>query len=498
MVGAGREGEQFVAHGSPLQRAPAPRRALFHYHRNVYLLLLFTLGKGFQLSIAALATNLYVYSLGYRQDFIGLLSAIPALGSLVASVPMGLLADRLGRKPLLILSGLLNPLAIAAIGLSANAPLLITASLCNGFLSTAYWVTNLPMLTECTSDDQRVGVLALNSFLLLGVGALGALLGGAVPELVAAILRVPATSVVPLRWGVLAAAIITFLPAPPLLFLREPQRMRSAPAPPAIPAPSSDAAASAVARPVAAGESPAALPFVPATDATAGTMGLRSVTGQESQARAPRPDASPVAMSGSPIADPVGRWAVVALFLKLLIPDMLFTTGEGAVLGLLQLFFLLRFGVQPGTLGVLFTVAGLGGGATSLLAPRLVRRWGKLRTALAMQYLSVPAMLAIGFLPAFPLAASAEFARRVLRGFFDPVYATFAMESVSTRWRATLSGFYNVTWSLGFSVGPGIAGYLQQHVGLSASFVVGAGCVATAATLLLVFFRPRAPEAKAE
>jgi len=465
-----------MARGSLLKRtaaAPWPR-ALPRYHRNVYLLLLFTLGKGFQLSIGALAINLYAYSLGYHQDFIGVLSAMPALGSLVASVPMGLLADRLGRKPLLIISGLLNPLALAAIGLSTSAPLLIIASLANGFLSSAYWVTNLPMLTESTTDEQRVGALALNSFLLLSVGALGALIGGAVPELVAGMLRVPATSVVPLRWGVLAAAIVVFLPALPLVFLRELRTAR--PRPPLAGAGAAHAGQSAGQADVTV-DAPAA-PAAIVTPPLALPARATAV-----------PSDPPVAPTGPQVTDPVGRWGIVALFLKLLIPDMLFTTGGGAVIGLLQLFFLLRFAIQPGTLGVLFTLAGLSG-ATSLLAPLLARRWGKLRVAIAMQYLSIPAILTIGFAPLFPLAASAEFMRRMLDGFFEPVYAAFAMESVSTRWRATLSGFYNVTWSLGFSIGPTIAGLLQQRVNLSAPFILGAACVSTAATLLLIFFRP--------
>ena len=66
--------------------------------RNVYLLLLFTTGKGFQLSISALTLNYYVHSLGYRPDFIGVFNAMPAVGALVSAVPVGILADRIGRK----------------------------------------------------------------------------------------------------------------------------------------------------------------------------------------------------------------------------------------------------------------------------------------------------------------------------------------------------------------------------------------------------------------
>src|SRR5690349_272552 len=75
---------------------------IWHLPGNVYLLLFFTLGKGFQLSISMLTLNYYAHSLGYRPDFIGLFSAAPALGALIGAVPVGMLADRIGRKPVLV------------------------------------------------------------------------------------------------------------------------------------------------------------------------------------------------------------------------------------------------------------------------------------------------------------------------------------------------------------------------------------------------------------
>jgi MFS family permease len=419
-----------------------------HYSRNVYLLLLFTLGKGFQLSIGALSINLYVKSLGYDLQFVGLFAAMAPLGALVAGVPVGFLADRVGRKPLLLLSGFLTPLTLLFMAFSGNGPLLMFASFLNGVTASAYWVTNLPMLTESTNEDQRVGALALNSFLLLGVGALGALIGGAVPELVSSITHLPADTTVPLRWGVIAAAIIVFLPALPLVFVKEPPR------PTRAAAKAEQVASMPGANDPAAGDIEGA---VPETAVTQGRL--------------------------------AARWGVVGLFAALLIPDLLFTTGEGSVIALLQIFFKYRFLLPLGALGVLFTVAGLFGGATSLTAPRFVKRWGKLRMATTLQYLGAPVMLLIGFSPIFALAAVAEFTRQILRGLFEPVYATFAMERVSTRHRATLSGFYSLTWSMGFSIGPVVAGWLQDHVSLSAAFPIGAGCLALSATLLRIFFR---------
>src|SRR5437763_16335289 len=102
-------------------REPPQKRSLvsslLHLPRNAYVLLIFTTGKGFQLSLSSLTLNYYVHSLGYRPDFIGLFSAMPAIGALVSAVPVGLPADRIGRKPVLVLTALLTPLFLALCGL---------------------------------------------------------------------------------------------------------------------------------------------------------------------------------------------------------------------------------------------------------------------------------------------------------------------------------------------------------------------------------------------
>jgi MFS family permease len=409
-----------------LPRKPRSTLSVLHLPPNVYLLLFFTMGKGFQLTIATLNVNYYAHSLGYQPDFIGLLSAMPAIGALISAVPTGILADRIGRKPVLVGTAILTPLFLAGIGLGTAPLWLLVCSFLQGAVSTAYWVTNLPLLTESTTEQQRVGVFALNSFLLLGVGALGNLLGGAIPEFAAGILHVSPASTVPLRYGVLAAALSTFIFGLPLWFLREPKRQRA-------------------------------------------------VTRQSSASR-------PLELKEK---------LPVPLFAKLLIPDLLFTMGEGAVVALIQLYFVLRFFLLPGPLGVIFTISGLAGGIFSLTAPMFVNRWGKLRIITTVMYLSSPLMILIGYAPTLWLAVAGEYTRSFMRTLIEPVYAAFAMEQVSDRYRATLSGFYSVTWSIGFSIGPTAAGWLQTNVNLSTSFVFGAGCLTLSATLLLLFFGRR-------
>jgi MFS family permease len=414
--------------------------SLFRLPRNVYILLIFTTGKGFQLSISTLTLNYYVHSLGYQPEFIGVFSAMPAIGALISAVPVGFLADRIGRKPVLVLTAIFTPVFLAACALVTSPFLLLSCAFMQGVVSTAYWVTNLPLLTESTTESQRVGVFALNSFLLLGVGALGNLLGGAIPELMAGILHVSPASTIALRYGVFAAALFTFVFGLPLWFLREPKR----------------------------------------TAVNKATDTATSVALEEN-----------VRNSG-PLAEAVlhekRERLPVPLFVKLLVPDLLFTMGEGAVVALMQLFFILRFNLLPGPLGIIFTISGLAGGLFSLTAPLFVKRWSKLRVITTVQYLTAPLMILIGFAPTLPLAIAGEYTRSFMRVLIEPIYAAFAMEQVSDRHRATLSGFYSVTWSIGFSIGPSIGGWLQSNVGLSTSFIFGAFCLLLAPSLLIMFF----------
>ncbi|HXZ05799.1 MAG TPA: MFS transporter [Ktedonobacteraceae bacterium] len=422
--------------------------SLLHLPRNVYILLTFTTGKGFQLSLSALTLNYYVHSLGYQPVFIGVFSAMPAIGALISAVPVGFLADRLGRKPILLLSAILTPFFLAMCAFVTSPFLLLLCAFMQGVVSTAYWVTNLPLLTESTTERQRVGVFALNSFLLLGVGSLGSLLGGAIPEIMSSILQVSAASTIALRFGVFAAALFTFVFGLPLWFLQEPKRAEA-----------------------------------------------DSVTGKDTRTVLEESGRNSRPLAEAALSEKRERPPVV-LFVKLLVPDLLFTMGEGAVVALMQLFFILRFNLLPGPLGIIFTISGLAGGVFSLTAPLFVKRWSKLRVVTTVQYLTAPLMILIGFAPTLPLAIAGEYTRSFMRTLIEPIYAAFAMEQVSDRHRATLSGFYSITWSVGYSIGPAIGGWFQSNLGLSTSFIFGATCLTMSASLLLLFFgtqltRPR-------
>jgi predicted MFS family arabinose efflux permease len=176
------------------------------------------------------------------------------------------------------------------------------------------------------------------------------------------------------------------------------------------------------------------------------------------------------------------------LYARLLVPDVLLTCGGGAVAGFIGLYLTLRFGMRPDSLGTFLAVSGVIGGVLVLLAPRVADKLGTARAAVTLQAAGVPAVVVLSLAPTQGLAMGAEVLRNAFRSMADPVYDAFAMSAVPAEQRATISGLYSATWSIGFSIGPAISGVVQQQVGFAAAFLFGAALMTLGATLLWAFF----------
>ncbi len=395
----------------------APKRS-FGFGLVANTLLGYTLAKGLQLTLYNLIFPLYAYSLGYNQETIGRLNATGALMVLICSVPLGMLADRIGRARLLTISALLSPLALLGIALSSSLPALVVWILAQNAVSVVYWSATSPLLIGAVPEERRVRVFSINSFFLWGIGAFGSVLGGFVTVGAARALGVGQGDTVALRTALIFNALLILLGGLPLWRIRT---------------------------------------FTSAGDGVAGRVPLR-------------------------LAD-------LHLFGRLLIPDALQACGSGAVIGFLPLFFALRFGAEPATLGWIFTVTGVLGGVSALGAPTLVRRLGNMRTIGGLM-VGIAACIALTVAMPFLLAAILfEGFRAALRGTIDPIYAPFAISRVAPERRGTLAGMYNVTYATGFSLGPLASGWLQVHYGFGPAFALGAGCYVLAAIAIRLLWR---------
>jgi MFS family permease len=203
------------------QPPPAARRRDFGFGPIANTLLGYTLVKGLQLTLHALAFPLYLYSLGYDLAAIGQINAVGAVTVLLVSIPVGALADRIGLARSLAIGALLTPPAMAAMALATSLPALLACFVVFQALSVTYWASTGPLLLGSVPPERRVRAFSVNSFFLWGLGSAGSAIGGLAAALAARSLGVSPNAVEPLRVALLLNAAIMLLGAIPLWRIRD-------------------------------------------------------------------------------------------------------------------------------------------------------------------------------------------------------------------------------------------------------------------------------------
>lgn len=378
-------------------------------------------------SMVALLLNLYLYSLGYRQDFMGLVNALPAAVTMVLGLPVGSLADRYGYRIFLLVGATLTAAAGIGVALATTRSALLAWAALSGVGGTLTWVIGTPYLASQSDEANRMELLSVNFALMTAAGFVGSLLAGQIPQRFAAVLATDPMATGPLRAGMLAAGLLSALAVVPLLRLP----------------PESSAGKGATATP------------------------------------------SGVARPG---------WVLdrheVGLFARILLPAALIGFGAGVMVTFFQIFFRLRFGLEPGQIGVIFAFTSIFNAIASLVTPLMARRIGKVRTVVATQLASIPFLLMLTFSYDLRWATIAYYARSALMNMGGPVSMAFALELVAPHRRAILSSLETMLGSLGRGgLGPLVSGFLQVRGGFEPAFTLTTLCYVAATGLFWWFFK---------
>jgi len=123
---------------------------------------------------------------GLSMDFMGFIVTVMGVSTFVASVPLGIAADKYGRKNMLILGTVIAGIIIAAFALTTNTTLLMIAAIFEGVSEAAFSASSGAWLAEKVDCSQRNGAFALFGFaqsmaygvggvILFGVGSFGML-----------------------------------------------------------------------------------------------------------------------------------------------------------------------------------------------------------------------------------------------------------------------------------------------------------------------------------
>jgi MFS family permease len=148
-------------------------------------------------------------------------------------------------------------------------------------------------------------------------------------------------------------------------------------------------------------------------------------------------------------------------------------------------WFYLRFGLNPGELGVIFFWANLFAGVSALLASRLASRIGLIKTMVVTHLPSNILLILVPLMPNLSLAVLLLLIRFSISQMDVPTRQSYTMAVVSPEERSAAGGITGVARTAGASISPLFAGLLFARPALiSVPFFI-AGTLKIAYDLLL-------------
>lgn len=197
------------------------------FRPNARLYLVNVIVVGAAMGIFRLLFNFFVLSLGYDEALLGSLVTTTSLTALIVALPMGYLADMLGRKASLLLSGSLMAVSLAAMVIWPGAAMLFVNNVIFGIAQSLAGVTMAPFLMENSSEKERTYLFSFASGLQMLSNSVGNWVGGYLPTWVGSIRVVDPTSSAAYGGSLVVVAVMAGIAVIPLALLNTPRLSRS-------------------------------------------------------------------------------------------------------------------------------------------------------------------------------------------------------------------------------------------------------------------------------
>ena len=398
--------------------------------RDVRLLFATRIVRLFAFGSLSIILVLFLVSAGLSEPLVGLLFTLALAGDTALSLLVTTVADRLGRRRMLMISALGMILAGVLFALTRSFPALLLAATI-GVVSPSgnevgpFLAIEQAALSEEVSADDRVRVFAWYNLVGSFATAFGALLSGVLVRTLAtrgfaedATYRVVVLGYAALG-GVMLALFASLGPA------AEPPAAKQVDKPPAF---------------------------------------FRRGLGL------------------GPSRGAVARLA------------MLFTldsfAGGFVVQAFVAYWFHARHGVPPATLGAIFFGANIVAGCSALAAARVAKRFGLLPTMIVTHLPSNILLLLVPLMPSLPLAITMLLLRFSISQMDVPTRQAYTMALVAPDERSAAAGITGIARTLGAALAPLVAGPLFATAALSSvPFFVAGGVKIVYDLLLWRFFQ---------
>ena len=194
---------------------------------NARLFLASVVITGAALGVYRLLFNFYVLSLNMNANVAGQLQSVNSTTALILAVPMGYLADLLGRKRSLIIGGLVVCLSVIGMVIWPYKAAIFIMTIFSGAAQSLSAVTMSPFLIENSGEEERTYLFSLSSGVQMTASFLGNSIGGNMPSWVAAHQGVSATGSAAYAGALVIVAVIALAGLLPFFFMKMPRLAKS-------------------------------------------------------------------------------------------------------------------------------------------------------------------------------------------------------------------------------------------------------------------------------
>lgn len=178
------------------------------------------------------------------------------------------------------------------------------------------------------------------------------------------------------------------------------------------------------------------------------------------------------------------------------LPNLVTGLGAGLSIPFINLYFDDVFSASTKLIGIVFAGSQFLMISGILLAPLLSEKFGKIKTVVSSQLISIPFLIIMGITGNFYFAVIAFLVRAALMNMAQPLFTNYAMEQVHKDEQPLTNALLVIAWTAGRGVSASIGGFLIEKFSYALPFFTTSALYLVSSLLILIFFEIR-PKKKA-